>query len=102
MKVKRSKKKDSGGFLFLIKWIGYSDSENTWEPMSLLDDWDIEREQIYKFFEDENIDISGFFLNLILLTGSSRKKKKEMFLIRQAFLLMNDCVQRRYVVTKLT
>ena len=59
MKVKRSKKKDSGGFLFLIKWIGYSDSENMWEPMSLLDDWDIEREQIYKFFEDENIDISG-------------------------------------------
>ena len=59
MKVKRSKKKDSGGFLFLIKWVGYSDSENTWEPMSLLDDWDIEREQIYKFFEDENIDISG-------------------------------------------
>ena len=50
VKVKRSKKKDSGGFLFLIKWVGYSDSENTWEPMSLLDDWDIEREQIYKFF----------------------------------------------------
>ena len=59
MKVKRSKKKDSGGFLFLIKWIGYPDSENTWEPMSLLDDWDVEREQIYKFFEDENIDVSG-------------------------------------------
>ena len=59
MKVKRSKKKDSGGFLFLIKWIGYSDSGNTWEPVSLLDDWDIEREQIYKFFEDENIDITG-------------------------------------------
>ena len=59
MKVKRSKKKDSGGFLFLIKWIGYPDSENTWEPMSLLDDWDVEREQIYKFFEDENVDISG-------------------------------------------
>ena len=59
VKVKRSKKKDSGGFLFLIKWIGYPDSENTWEPMSLLDDWDVEREQIYKFFEDENIDVSG-------------------------------------------
>jgi len=59
VKVKRSKKKDSGGFLFLIKWVGYSDSENTWEPMSLLDDWDIEREQIYKFFEDESIDILG-------------------------------------------
>ena len=85
----------------MIKWVGYSDSENTWEPMSLLDDWDIEREQIYKCFEDENIDILGV-LNLILLTGSSRKKKKEMFLIRQAFLLMNNCVQRRYVVTKLT
>ena len=27
--------------------------------MSLLDDWDIEREQIYKFFADENIDILG-------------------------------------------
>ena len=25
VKVKQSKKKDSGGFLFLIKWIGYSD-----------------------------------------------------------------------------
>ena len=40
VKVKRSKKKDSGGFLFLIKWIGYPDSLNTWEPMSLIDDWD--------------------------------------------------------------
>ena len=59
VKVKRSNKKDSGGFLFLIKWIGYPNSENTWEPLSLLDDWDVEREQIYKFFEDENIDISG-------------------------------------------
>ena len=43
----------------MIKWIGYPNSENTWEPLSLLDDWDVEREQIYKFFEDENIDISG-------------------------------------------
>ena len=59
VKVKRNKKKDSGGFLFLIKWIGYPDSLNTWEPMSLIDDWDIEREHIYKFFEDELIDVSG-------------------------------------------
>ena len=27
--------------------------------MSLIDDWDIEREHIYKFFEDELIDVSG-------------------------------------------
>ena len=59
VKVKQSKKKDSGGFLFLIKWIGYPDSLNTWEPMGLIDDWNIERKRVYKFFEDELIDVSG-------------------------------------------
>jgi hypothetical protein len=25
-------KKSKGGWLFLVKWVGYDDEENTWEP----------------------------------------------------------------------
>ena len=35
-KVKRKKIGNGGQELYLIKWAGYSDSENTWEPREYL------------------------------------------------------------------
>lgn len=57
---KKTKTKGAGGYLLHIKWLGYSEQENTWEPMKdILDGWDCENKDIYKFFEKEGIDVSG-------------------------------------------
>ena len=35
---KQSKRKGSGGYLLYIKWVGYKEKDNIWEPMKdLLD-----------------------------------------------------------------
>ena len=37
---KFSKQKGSGGYLLHVKWVGYTEKDNTWEPMKeLLDGW---------------------------------------------------------------
>ena len=57
---KVTNKTGAGGYLLHIKWLGYSEQENTWEPMKdILDGWDCENKDIYKFFEKEGIDVSG-------------------------------------------
>ena len=56
--VKKSRLKNSGGYVLLIKWDGYEESQNTWEPMeSMLSGWNCERKDIYSFFAENNIDV---------------------------------------------
>ena len=57
--VKKSRMKGSGGFLLLIKWNGYEESENTWEPMQdMLNGWNCKRHLIYSFFRKNKIDVT--------------------------------------------
>ena len=57
---KPSNKKGAGGYLLHVKWVGYTEKYNTWEPMKeLLDGWDCGDNDVYDFFKQENIDVSG-------------------------------------------
>ena len=59
-KFRKSRKKAAGGYELNVKWVGYSDKDNTWEPMAqLLDGWDCEGNDIYDFFESNGIDVSA-------------------------------------------
>lgn len=40
-----------GGLLFLVKWLGYPNSENTWEPRSHLTNCDQKLEEYYQLVE---------------------------------------------------
>ena len=54
---KKTNQVGAGGYLLRIKWLGYEEKENTWEPMkTLLDGW--ECEDLYNFFEQVDIDVS--------------------------------------------
>lgn len=56
---KKSKNKKKG-YEVLVKWQGYEEGNDTsWEPVKkLLQQWDCEANEIYVFFERENIDVS--------------------------------------------
>ena len=64
--VKKSRMKGSGGFLLLIKWNGYEESENTWEPMQdMLNGWNCKRHLIYSFLGRTKLTLLSVMISIL-------------------------------------
>ena len=75
---KKSSASGAGGYKLQVKWVGYDDSENTWEKMDkFVNEYDCKREDIYTLLSDYKIKLYGIEGKLNLITGTEIKHKHD-------------------------